>query len=202
MVVVEILREAEHHPAAVARIVNVRGAPALQRFDLAGDGRLRPGFGAQGGLVGGFAIEQRAAVRRQAHLRVMTRFRAQGAFELSRSKRDRLGQRVIVGRRFDVRAGLQQRQGAAADEVDLEAEQHVVGARRRRQRLGIGADAEQRADEAADVRRHGDDDVAARHRTQRFRHFAVLRPTRPRTRARSPSPARRNGCRAPARRAG
>ena len=36
---------------------------------------------------------------------------------------------MIVGRRFDVRAGLQQRQGAAADEIDLEAEQHVVGAR-------------------------------------------------------------------------
>ena len=82
--------------------------------------------------------------------------------ELPVAERDRLGQRVIVGGRFDVRAALEQRQGAAADEVDLEAEQDVVGAGRRDQRVRIGADAEQRADEAADVRRHGDDDVAAR----------------------------------------
>ncbi len=86
---------------------------------------------------------------------------------------------MIFGGGLDMRAALEQRQGAAADEVDLEAEQDVVGAGRGDQRVDVGADAEQRADEPADMRRHGDHDVAARDGAQRFGHFAILLPLRP-----------------------
>ena len=76
-------------------------------------------------------------------------------------------------------AAFEQRQRAAADEIDLEAEQHVVGARRLDERLRLGADAEQARDEAADVRRHRHDQVAARDRTERARRLRDAVPTAP-----------------------
>jgi len=66
-----------------------------------------------------------------------------------------------------VRAALEQWQRAAADEVDLEAEEIVLIARR----LGDGGrrrvDVEQPRDETADVRRHADEQVRQRQRRPR-----------------------------------
>ena len=50
---------------------------------------------------------------------------------------------MVGGCRRDVGAAFQERQRAAADEIDLEAEQHVVSARRLDERVGLGADPEQ-----------------------------------------------------------
>ena len=56
---VERLGEAEDDPAVEARIVHVRGAPALQRLDLGGDGGLLRLVAAGARRL--FAVEQRAA---------------------------------------------------------------------------------------------------------------------------------------------
>ena len=179
MVVVEIFGEAEDDPGLEARIVNVGRAPALQRFDLR-SGRC---------LVGGFAIEQRTAVGGERHLRIG------GGSDAS-------NQRMIFGGRLDVRAGFEQRQRAAADEVDLEPEEDVVGARLRDQGVHIGADAEERADEAAHVRRHRDNQVAARDRRRTIPGRRDTAPTAPTARAPCPSPARRSAAYRSRRRAG
>ena len=86
---------------------------------------------------------------------------------------------MVGGSGRDVRAPFEQGQGAAADEVDLEPEQDVIGTRGRDQLVGLGAHAEQARDKPADMRRHRDDQVAPRHGPNRLGHLAVLLPLRP-----------------------
>ena len=66
-----------------------------------------------------------------------------------------------------MRAALQQRQRAPAHEVDLEAKEVVLVARRVRDRRGRRIDVEQPLQEAADVRRHADEQVRQRQRRPR-----------------------------------
>ena len=76
--------------------------------------------------LGFLAIEQRAAGARDGELAVVR----PDAPAISA-----LDERVVVRRRRDVRAALQQRQRAAADEVDLEAEEIVLRAGRGGERV-------------------------------------------------------------------
>ena len=76
-------------------------------------------------------------------------------------------------------AALQQRQGAAADEVDLEAEQVVVGAGRLGQPLRLVAHREQPGHEAADVRGHRHQERRSLDRTGRAGRLAVGLPPLP-----------------------
>jgi len=68
VVVIEIFGEPEDHPAAVARVMDVRGAPALERFDLDGQGGL-VGVGA-GNPQRFFAIEQLTTNVGKSHLAI------------------------------------------------------------------------------------------------------------------------------------
>ena len=77
---------------------------------------------------------------------------------------------MVFSRGGDVPAAFQEWQSAAANEVDLETEQDVVGPRGGHERLGIGADTEQPADKAADVRGHGHHQVSPRDGAERVGH--------------------------------
>ncbi len=156
MLVVERLRELEHDPVAIRGVVQVRRAPALQVIDLGGDRRL-------GGLVAGgprgvVAVEQRAAGARHQQLT--------GA-GLGRPGHEAVDVGVILGAGGHGGAALEQRQGPPAHEVDLEAEEVVVGARGLGEHLGVGADGEELRDEPADVRGHPHQQRRAVNRTRR-----------------------------------
>ena len=178
IVVVEVLGEAEHHPALVAGVVHVRRAPALQRVDLNGERGL-VGL-APAGAEHLVAIEQAAAEARDGQLLCLE---GRG-FSLGRrpglKSRPSMGRHKLVIFRGGghVRAALKQGQRAAAHEVDLEAKQVVVGARGRGHGLDVGAHAEQPGDEAAHVRRHRHDEVRPADGAQRLGHLAMLRPLR------------------------
>ena len=75
-----------------------------------------------------------------------------------------------------MRAALQQRQRAAADEIDLEAEEIVLRSSSADERLERrAADLEQPRDETADVRRHADEQVRQRQRGPRRVGRAAVR---------------------------
>ena len=58
MVVIEVLGKTEQHPAAIAGVVNMRRAPALERLELGRDLSL---FGLNAGRAQGFfAVEEGA----------------------------------------------------------------------------------------------------------------------------------------------
>ena len=175
MLGIQRLGEAEHDPVAIGWMVDVCGDPALQRVEVLGHrGLLRVRAAGAGRL---FAIEQPAPGAGDGDLGIGSCLHG-GAGPRGGGHEARDEPVIRLGR-LDVGASLQQRQRPAADEVDFEPEQIVVGCRRRAKRLGFRADTEQPGDEPADVRRHLHDEVAARDRGQRFRKFAILRPLRP-----------------------
>ena len=177
MLVVQVFGKPEHHPAPVFGTVHVCRAPALEGVDLGGH-RSLVGVRA-GGAKGLVAVEQVASQLRHRHLLEGGGFSPRLATAKAIALRVGLHERMILGGRGDVGAAFQQGQGTAADEVDLEPEQGVVGARRRDQLAGLVTYAEESRDETAHVWSHRHHEIAARHRSQRLGHLAVLLPLRP-----------------------
>ena len=165
--VLDVLGEPEDHPPPVRRIVDTRRAPALQRVNLR-DRRLLHRLACMP------LVRDRAARSRRG--------RSASSRSGAANGRDQpLDDRLVFGGRGNVRAALEQRQRAPPDEVDFEAEQVVLGARRgarsrpprastsnsrSRNRLTCGAIAISRF-ESAD------------RRTRRVRVRGDTRPTRP-----------------------
>ena len=180
VVVVEVLGETKHHPAPIPRIVDVRRAPAFERLDLRGDDRL-VGVGAAR-TQGDFTIEEGATQMGDFRFEERRPSEPFNPRVVLRGGGD-VGATLQRGPRRGSRAGVfEQRQRPTPDEIDLEAEQHVVGFGGGHQRLGFGPHAEQTADEPAHVWRHGYHQVGARHRAERLRRCAVLLPLRPQLR--------------------
>ena len=139
MPVVEVLGKPEDHPVAIRRIVDARRAPALERSRS--PRRRTPCRSSR----------DRAARSRRARRASSTaepdQIHAVRQVPASRTDSDpsieTLDHLVVVGRPSDVRAAFQQRQRAAADEVDLEAEEIVLGTRLLGDELSGAIDREQ-----------------------------------------------------------
>ena len=175
MVGVERLGKLERHPVAIPGVMHVRGDPPLQRVDV-GSHRGLLGLRAAGPRRF-FPVQQPAAGPRNHHLGVRRRLHARA--HMHRGGDESGHERVVGLGRLYVGAPLQERQRPAADEIDLEAKEVVVGSGRRAQRLGVGPDAEQPGHKTADMRRHLDNKVAARDRRERVGDVTVLLPLRP-----------------------
>src|SRR6266511_141543 len=157
-------RKAEEDPVPEAAIVDMRRTPSLERLDFGGDARFFVR-----GIVRArsfFPVEQRAAVARKGEFRIGP-------------GRQPLDARVILRRRLDVHTCLEQRQRSTTNEVDFEAEQIVVDARRRRQFVGVRTYAEQTRQKPAHMRRERDDQVGSSNRTERRRIGAMRFPLSP-----------------------
>ena len=130
MPVVERFGKTEDDPVAIGAIVQARRAPALQTFDF----RLQT-VRCVAGLL---AIQQRASGARDGELQVTG---APGAPSPGADAPpvSRLTTASSSGVDDDVRAALQQRQRAAADEIDLEAEEIVLGCRGALERIEVRA---------------------------------------------------------------
>ena len=119
-------------------------APALQTGDLRGD------------VVAAcfLDVHQRAAGARDGELQVSAASAAPDAPAINAATTC-----LVFRRRDDVRPSFHEREHAAADEVHLEAEEIVLIARDRRQRVNARIDVKKSPDEATDVRRHRDEQV-------------------------------------------
>ena len=126
--VVERSRESGRSPSRGTRgSCSARRAPALQRCRLCGCD-----------CVAGRPSRGPAARSRRARPRARGRSAADAPAIIA------VDDRVVLRRRRDVRAALQQRQRAAADEVDLEAEEIVLRAWSRRRARRAGASTSKR----------------------------------------------------------
>jgi hypothetical protein len=135
-------------PVLVARVVHVRRRPPFYRLDVGGDGVLL--LLATGDAGRFLAIQQVASESCQRKF--------PGAI-VDQAGHRAIDERVIVRRGRDATAAFEQRQRAPANEIDLEAEEIVVGPGLRDHRLDVRPDAEQPRQKAADVRRHRDDQI-------------------------------------------